>query len=52
MLPDGDFAGGLMADVIGDGLKYLTPEDVQAIAEFVMTLPPITHDVSGAKSGS
>jgi mono/diheme cytochrome c family protein len=52
MLPDGDFVGGLMADVIGDGLKYLTPEDVQAIAEFVMTLPPITHDVSGAKSGS
>jgi mono/diheme cytochrome c family protein len=47
MLPDGDFAGSLMADVIDDGLKYLSPEDLQAIAEFITTLPPIKHDVSG-----
>lgn len=47
MLPDADFAGGLMASVIGDGLEYLSKEDVQAIAEFVMSLPPISHDVSG-----
>jgi hypothetical protein len=47
MLPDGDFAGSLMADVIDDGLKYLSAEDLQAIAEFITTLPPIKHDVSG-----
>lgn len=47
MLPDGDFAGGLMADVIDDGLSYLTEEDVNAIAEFIMTLPPVRHDVDG-----
>jgi mono/diheme cytochrome c family protein len=47
MLPDGDFAGGLMADVIDDGLSYLTAEDRQAVAEFIMTLPAIRHDVDG-----
>lgn len=47
MLPDGDFAGGLMAAVIEDGLEYLTEEDLDAIAEFIMTLPPIEHDVGG-----
>ena len=47
MLPDGDFAGSLMARVIDDGLKYLTEEDLNAIAEFIMSLPPIEHDVGG-----
>ena len=47
MLPDGDFAGGLMAGVIDNGLKYLTREDLQAIAEYIMTLPPIRHEVGG-----
>ena len=47
MLPDGDFAGSLMASVIEDGLEYLTEEDLDAIAEFIMTLPPIEHDVGG-----
>jgi mono/diheme cytochrome c family protein len=51
MLPDADFAGGLMASVIDDGLKYLSKEDVQAIAEFIMSLPPISHDMSGDGSG-
>jgi mono/diheme cytochrome c family protein len=47
MLPDGDFAGGLMAGVIDDGLKHLTREDLQAIAEFIMSLPPVRHEVGG-----
>lgn len=50
LLPDGDYAGGIMVDVIGDGLKYLSAEDLQAIAEFIMTLPAIRHDV-GADDG-
>ena len=45
MLPDGDFAGGLMADVIDEGLSYLTERDLEAIAEFIMALPPIRHDI-------
>jgi len=47
MLPDGDFAGSLMADVIEDGLEYLTDEDLIAIAEYIMSLPPIEHEVGG-----
>lgn len=50
MRPDGDFAGGLMAEVIDDGLKYLNREDLDAIAEFIMTLPPIRHDVDAEES--
>ncbi len=30
LLPDGDYAGGLMTDVIEDGLSHLTPEDLNA----------------------
>ncbi len=47
MLPDGDFASGPMVAVIEDGLEYLTEEDLDAMAEFIMTLPPIKRDVGG-----
>lgn len=51
LLPDGDYAGGLMANVIGDGLKYLSAEDLQDIAEFIMTLPAIRHQIGGGDAG-
>lgn len=47
MLPDGDFAGSRMASAIEDGLEYLSEEDLDAIAEFIMTLPPIENDDGG-----
>lgn len=47
MLPDGDFAGGLMVKVIDDGLRYLTEDDLNAIAEYIRALPPIEHEVGG-----
>jgi mono/diheme cytochrome c family protein len=47
LLPDGDNAGSLMADVIDDGLSRLTPEDLNAIAEFIMTLTPIRNEIDG-----
>jgi mono/diheme cytochrome c family protein len=46
LLPDGDYAGGVMTDVIDDGLAYLTPEDLQAVAEYIMTLPAIQHEIT------
>jgi len=49
LLPDGDYAGGLMVSVIDDGLAYLTRDDVEAIAEFIMSLPPIAHEVGGGE---
>ena len=47
MLPDGDFAGSLMVNVIDNGLKYLTEDDLNAIAEYIMSLPPVEHEVGG-----
>jgi len=47
--PGGDLAGGLMAVEIDDGLKYLPPEDLAAIAEYVLSLPPIEHEVRKPK---
>ena len=41
LLPDGDYAGGDMVDVIDDGLSHLRPEDIEAIAEYIESLKPI-----------
>ena len=49
MTPDGDSAGDLMAEVIDNGLKYLRKEDRAAIAEYVLSLPPVEHSVRKAK---
>ncbi len=40
-LPDGDFAGSLMAEVIDEGLSQLTDEDREAIAVYLKDLPPL-----------
>lgn len=40
MLPDGDFAGSSMGDVIDDNTSQLTPADRQAIATYLQALPP------------
>jgi len=46
MLPDGDFVGGEMSDVIFGGTARLTPADRAALINFLRTLPAIPHDVS------
>ncbi len=38
-VPDGPYADGLMAEVIEEGLQYLSADDIDAIAEYVWTLP-------------
>ncbi len=40
MLPDGDFTGGAMSDVIEDNTSHLTPEDRLAIATYLLSLTP------------
>ena len=45
MRPDGDSAGGLMAEVIDNGLSHLTPQDIDAIAAYVQSVPPVAHAV-------
>lgn len=43
MLPDGDFAGSSMADVIDDSTSKLTREDRLAIAAYLKSLPPLEN---------
>ncbi len=45
MTPEGDFAGGSMAEVINHGTGYLTPEDRRAIAVYILSLAPIRNEV-------
>jgi mono/diheme cytochrome c family protein len=46
-LPDGDYTGGMMAEVLDNGLKYLTAEDAHALIVFLRALPPIRHVPEG-----
>ena len=39
MMPDGDFAGSGMGQVISDNTSRLTPEDRRAIATYLNSLP-------------
>ena len=40
-LPDGDFAGGAMEEVISEGTGKLSDEDRAAIADYLLSLPPL-----------
>jgi len=52
LMPDGDSAGDLMAEVIDNGLKYLRKEDLVAMAEYLKSLPPIEHAVRKPKKAT
>jgi mono/diheme cytochrome c family protein len=45
LLPDGDSAQGLMAEVIDKGYKHLSESDLKAIAVYLKSLPPIENEV-------
>lgn len=47
MLPDGDFAGAGMGEVIDENTSQLTADDRRAIATYLRSLPPL-----GATSGN
>jgi mono/diheme cytochrome c family protein len=49
LMPDGDSAGDLMAEVIDNGLRYLRKDDLAAMAEYVLSLPPVEHAVRKPK---
>jgi len=46
MRPDADFAGGLMAEVIDDGLSHLRREDLEAIVTYLRARKPIRNRIS------
>lgn len=49
--PDGDCAGSLMAELIDNGLKYLSKSDLDAIAEYVTSQPAVANPARKAAKG-
>lgn len=49
MLPDFDSVQGTMAEAVEDGLKFLTEEDLKAIATYIRSVPPIDNEVRAAR---
>ncbi len=47
--PGGDYTGGLMAEVVDNGLQHLSQEDLKAIADYIQSLKPIEHAVKRRK---
>jgi mono/diheme cytochrome c family protein len=43
MLPDGDFVGSLMSDVVNEGTSKLSDADLKAMAIYLRSLPPIKN---------
>ena len=43
--PDGDNVQGLMEEIIEHGYRYMTDEDLQAIAFYLRTIKPIRNEV-------
>jgi len=41
--PDGDFSGSLMAEVIDDGSRYLTEDDLGSMALYLRRLRPVVN---------
>ena len=50
--PGGDYAGDLMAEVIDNGLKHLSEEDLRGIATYVLSLPAIENEVGRKRTKS
>lgn len=48
-MPDGDYAGDLMADVIDNSTRYLTQQDREAVVQYLQSLPAIEHRVGKEK---
>jgi len=47
-MPDGDYAGGLMAEVIDNGLSFMSTDDRSAVVEYLLSLPPIHRPELGS----
>ena len=50
MKPDGNDSQGLMGEVIDLGYQYLLEEDLDALAEYLVSLPPISNKLRQEKS--
>lgn len=46
-LPDGDYAGGAMVDVIDNSTSMMTGEDLQALVKYILSVPAVDNRNSG-----
>ncbi len=44
-LPDGDYAGGTMVDVIDNSTSAMTWEDLQSLARYILSVPAVDNPV-------
>jgi mono/diheme cytochrome c family protein len=44
ILPDGDVLGGAMAEVVEDATSHWTDDDRAAVAEYLVTVPPLADE--------
>ena len=42
-LPDGDYAGGAMVDVIDNSTSLMDPADLQAVVEYILSVPAVDN---------
>jgi len=49
LLPDGDFVGGAMTDVVNQSTSHLTDDDLKAIAVYLKSVKPIRNKVEKKK---
>ena len=42
-LPDGDYAGGAMVDVIDNSTSLMDPTDLQAVVKYILSVPAVDH---------
>jgi len=52
MIPDGDFVGGGMAEVVENTTAHLNESDLRAVIAYLRALPPIRHKVESKKKPS
>lgn len=43
-LPDGDYAGGTMVDVIDNSTSVMEPTDLQALVSYILTIPAVDEE--------
>ena len=52
MKPGGDDVQGLMAEAIENGYRHLTDYDLEAIAEYLESVPPVRNDLESEKKSN
>ena len=49
MLPDGDFVGGGMTDVVNHGTSHLSDDDLKAMAVYLKSVKPVRNKAEKKK---